>query len=157
MAGTNDLGKLKSHTAIFDDLRSLHAVCHALGVRSVALAPPPAPFALRGHPWEVERQRLVARLAGWAQSERGVAAFIDPGEFLPAFGAGELWETDGLHLSPAGSRQLGRCLAQRLVPLLRRQVPATCRVTVPRLSNPRESPRKSTTVPVGAEQSATSQ
>mmetsp|Transcript_127015 Transcript_127015/g.247493 ORF Transcript_127015/g.247493 Transcript_127015/m.247493 type:complete len:496 (-) Transcript_127015:233-1720(-) len=137
MAGTNDLGKLKSHTAIFDDLRSLHAVCHVLGVRSVALAPPPAPFAARGHPWEVERQRLVARLAGWAQSERGVAAFIDPGEFLPAFGAAELWETDGLHLSPAGSRQLGRCLAQRLVPLLRQPVSVTCRAQVSQTSKPR--------------------
>jgi len=151
MAGTNDLGKLKSHTAIFDDLRSLHAVCHTLGVRSVAIAPPPAPFAVRGHPWEVERQRLVARLAGWALSERGVAAFIDPGEFLPAFGAGELWETDGLHLSPAGSRQLGCCLAQRVLPLLRRQVSMSCRTRVPRLSKPWESPQMTTTVPVGTE------
>jgi len=117
MAGTNDLGKSRRPEDIFQDICRLHAECHARGVRTVALAPPAAPFAKPSLPWEVSRCRVKELLAAWAQTCPFVAAFADPSELVPPAAAGA-WDPDRLHFSPAGSKLLGRRLAPLLLPHL---------------------------------------
>lgn len=116
MAGTNDLGKGRKAKDIFQDVCRLHAECHARRIRTVALAPPSAPFA-RGTPWEASRSRLKDLLAMWAKSNPFVVAFIDPSELVPPTATGA-WDPDRLHFSPEGSKLLGRCLAPLVLPLL---------------------------------------
>lgn len=124
MAGTNDLGKSRRPEDILKDICRLHAECHARGVRTVALAPPAAPFAKSSSPWEVSRCRVKDLLAAWAQSNPFVVAFVDPSELVPPSAAGA-WDPDRLHFSPAGSKLLGRRLAPLVLPhLLGRPVPA---------------------------------
>jgi len=117
MAGTNDLGKGRQPAEIFKDICRLHAECHALGVRTVVLSPPAAPFAKSSSSWDVSRRRLKELLTSWAQSTPFVAALVDPSELVPPAAAGA-WDPDRLHFSPAGSKLLGRRLAPLVLPLL---------------------------------------
>eukprot|EP00418_Pyrodinium_bahamense_P050107 CAMPEP_0179179748 /NCGR_PEP_ID=MMETSP0796-20121207/88963_1 /TAXON_ID=73915 /ORGANISM="Pyrodinium bahamense, Strain pbaha01" /LENGTH=342 /DNA_ID=CAMNT_0020883415 /DNA_START=28 /DNA_END=1052 /DNA_ORIENTATION=- len=106
MAGTNDLGVQRPPSAIFEDICRLHTACHAHGIRTVALAPPPAPATLHT-PWELARWQLKGLLASWAASCPLVAACLDPGDLVPATAASGAWDPDLLHLSPLGSELLG--------------------------------------------------
>lgn len=117
MAGTNDLGRNFQPPVVLDDLCQLHAACHARGVATLAVAPPPAPKALRG-PFEEARRRLVALLAAWARAAPAVAAFLNAGELVPAAMGSHLWDPDGLHYSPAGSQLLGQRLASAVAQVL---------------------------------------
>mmetsp|Transcript_175272 Transcript_175272/g.562149 ORF Transcript_175272/g.562149 Transcript_175272/m.562149 type:complete len:434 (-) Transcript_175272:427-1728(-) len=119
MAGTNDLGHDFKIPGILEDLVRLHGACHTLGVPTVALAPPPARRAGAGTSFEKARLQLVRMTAAWAQNSAGVAAFVSPGDLVPA-SQGSLWDPDGLHLAPSGSRQLGQRLSQVVAPVLLR-------------------------------------
>lgn len=114
MAGTNDLGLHRQPKEAFEDITSLHAVCHSRGIATVSLAPPLSPCSLQ-RPFEAARRQLQDMLAGWAMREPRVVACVDPSELVPA-GVGSLWDPDGLHFSPKGSAQLGRTLAPKLLP-----------------------------------------
>uniref|UniRef100_A0A6T1D4R8 SGNH hydrolase-type esterase domain-containing protein n=1 Tax=Alexandrium monilatum TaxID=311494 RepID=A0A6T1D4R8_9DINO len=120
MAGTNDIGRDSHPQAILDDICRLHAVCHACGVRTVALVPPPAPRTAAGSAWETRRRQLAGLLTSWARSGHasGVAALLEPGELVPSAKGSCLWDPDGLHLAPAGSWLLGQRLALRIAPML---------------------------------------
>ncbi|CAE8654952.1 unnamed protein product, partial [Polarella glacialis] len=90
---------------------------HSLGVPTVALAPPPYGCGkMRNSPFEAERLSLCKLLSAWASGTPGVKAFIEPGELVSAESPA-LWDSDGLHFSPAGSKQLGRLLASKLTSL----------------------------------------
>lgn len=115
MTGTNDLGAYRAPQSILEDIRKLHATCHARRIRTVVLAPPPAPRALAGA-FEDGRRHLSALLAAWAGATPGVVGAWEAGELVTSVGADTPWDPDGLHFSQAGSKLLGRRLAQ-LVPL----------------------------------------
>merc|ERR1719277_1088774 len=108
MAGTNDMGHGAKSGAVLQDLQRLHRLCHERGVPTVALAPSPAPVA--GAAREQMRQRFIAELQALGQRMEGIVACVDPADIVPASAPG-LWERDGLHFNPAGSRQLGAGLA----------------------------------------------
>jgi len=120
MAGSWDIAQDQDPRAILSNLQRLHGICHAFGLRTVALAPPPSPNALRGLR-EVDRKCLLSLLEKWAQATPDVLAFVNTAELVPPAVGGHLWDTDGLHLSPAGSQRLGQRLAHVLQPLLRQQ------------------------------------
>lgn len=145
MAGTNDIGREAHPQTILDDICRLHAMCHACGVRTVALAPPPAPRAAAGSSWETRRRQLSGLLAKWARGGRaaGVAALVDPGELVPSAMGSSLWDLDGLHLSPSGSRLLGQRLAQLVGPLLPKAVPEPSPVRAARGARVQAAPRAS--------------
>lgn len=108
MSGTNDMGFGSEDAQILDWLRTLHGMCHERNVPTVALAPPPAPVS--GAAREVERKRFVGLLRRLSRTIEGVVACMDPAEHVPGTDS-KLWDPDGLHFSPAGSRALGRGLA----------------------------------------------
>eukprot|EP00928_Gymnodinium_smaydae_P016636 TRINITY_DN16274_c0_g2_i1.p1 TRINITY_DN16274_c0_g2~~TRINITY_DN16274_c0_g2_i1.p1 ORF type:complete len:384 (+),score=55.27 TRINITY_DN16274_c0_g2_i1:63-1214(+) len=109
MAGTNDMGVSAPHEAIIQSVSRLHMVCHARGVSTIGLAPPPAlsACALR----ESNRRILAGKLHEVSSRLPGVRACADPGNFVPVAEL-ELWEADGLHFTPAGSARLGQKLAK---------------------------------------------
>jgi len=113
MAGTNDLGKFVPPDAIVEHVSRLHAACHERGVSTVALAPP---TMLRG-PTRAAREHLAHLLANWAHATPGVVAYFDPEELLPRTQSNGFWEPDELHLSAAGSIELGRLLAPKVLSL----------------------------------------
>lgn len=114
MAGTNDLGLSVPPETIVKHISQLHAACHKRGVPTVALAPP---TVLNG-PLRAARKELASLLASWACTSPGVVACFDSEELLPRREHNGCWEPDELHLSAAGSTELGRILAIRTFPLL---------------------------------------
>jgi lysophospholipase L1-like esterase len=108
MSGTNDMGRNFQRDAIVEDVRSLHEMCHALEVPTVVIAPPPAPRQPPAR--EGERRCLAKQLHSLYCETAGVVAYVDPADLVPATDP-KLWETDGLHFSPTGSRLLGQRLA----------------------------------------------
>mmetsp|Transcript_76090 Transcript_76090/g.213346 ORF Transcript_76090/g.213346 Transcript_76090/m.213346 type:complete len:164 (+) Transcript_76090:3-494(+) len=120
MAGTNDMGCLHEPARIVQSLELLHAACHARGVPTVALAPPPAPS--RGPMWEAIRGQVLNSLRLLAAMGPARMACIDPAELVSA-ASPEMWDADGLHFSPLGSCTFGQSLAsavlRTVLPLLR--------------------------------------
>jgi len=108
MAGTNDMGHGHNQPDILQDVEQLHRFCHERGVPTLALAPPPAPVG--GSSREVERKSLVASLRSALLRLPGTIGIVDPADIVPS-NSTNLWEDDGLHFSPEGSRQLGAGLA----------------------------------------------
>lgn len=123
MSGTNDMGKGAHQDSVLKSLGQLHAICHAQGVPTVALAPPPAPG--QGRDRELSRLSLLQRVQHMTHNTPGIWACIDPAESLPATDA-RLWEKDGLHFSILGSRTLGKYLAVLAAEKLFNQ-PTPCR------------------------------
>lgn len=117
MAGTNDLGHDHKVQGILEDVGRLHAACHALGVPTVALAPPPAPRAGAGTSFERARLQLCNMLTAWASGHADVKSMVNTGTFVPA-SQSSAWDPDALHFSPAGAQLLGQRLAAVLAPLL---------------------------------------
>jgi lysophospholipase L1-like esterase len=117
MTGTNDLGMQMSPETVVQHVAQLHGLCHERGVQTVVVAPTQSP----GRNARRLRQRLSELLAAWAAKTPGVIDFIDVEDLVPRpcgktgkahlRGAGIHWEPDGLHLSAAGSQELGRRLA----------------------------------------------
>eukprot|EP00446_Apocalathium_sp_SHHI-4_P022023 CAMPEP_0177268726 /NCGR_PEP_ID=MMETSP0367-20130122/63967_1 /TAXON_ID=447022 ORGANISM="Scrippsiella hangoei-like, Strain SHHI-4" /NCGR_SAMPLE_ID=MMETSP0367 /ASSEMBLY_ACC=CAM_ASM_000362 /LENGTH=330 /DNA_ID=CAMNT_0018724373 /DNA_START=8 /DNA_END=997 /DNA_ORIENTATION=+ len=109
MAGTNDMGLGYQDSYVLQDLKVLHRVCHDRGVPTVALAPPPAPCGGSGR--EVQRRRFLYSLRATLLRTPGTVAVVDPADLVAA-ACSQLWEPDGLHFSPQGSRQFGHGLAE---------------------------------------------
>jgi len=117
MSGTNDLGAFTPIRTIVEDLRELHALCHERGIPTVAVA---ATQVSGPQPRKV-RQQLADAVEKWARTSRHVLAFHDVEDLLPRPvtksgtpgnpAAAVHWESDDLHISAAGSVQLGRRLA----------------------------------------------
>jgi len=105
MSGTNDLALERPRHSIIEDIVQLHSVCHARSVPTILIAPPPAPRNTASR--EAVTRSLVDDLRHWARNIPKVAAFVDPAGIFPSTKGSPLWDTDGLHFSPAGSRELG--------------------------------------------------
>lgn len=115
MAGTNDLGFGATHAQLLEWLRSLHAMCHDRGVRTMALAPPPAPCSNSAR--EGDRRQLLASIQRWCHGVERIVSCVDPADYLP-MSESKVWDHDGLHFSPVGSRALGRGLAKLCLDLV---------------------------------------
>jgi len=119
MTGTNDIG-LACTTgvgglgSIVQSIKQLHAMCHDMGVPTVALAPTtgtsPQPRTLR--------QALCDFLVGFAASSPNVLDCLDVEDLVPGKGgksnypgATGNWEQDDVHMTRVGSCFLGRRLA----------------------------------------------
>jgi len=116
MAGTNDLGYGYRAESVFEYVRSLHGICHASNIPTIALAPPSAkkvPLT-----WEHERQKLRSLLMEWASASPWVLWAADANQIVPNNGGDRtrvaFRDPDGLHLSAAGSQQLGKVLARSI-------------------------------------------
>jgi len=109
MSGTNDLARERPRNSIVDDILQLHSVCHARSVPTILIAPPPAPSNSASR--EAVKRSLVDNLREWARKVPKVATFVDPAGIIPSTKSSPFWDTDGLHFSPAGSRELGSNLA----------------------------------------------
>jgi len=114
LVGTNDIGHGVSPEAVVDHISRLHGACHDRGVATVAIAPP---TKLVG-PERTAREHVARLLENWAHATPGVLAFFDSEKVLPRGTGNGFWEADELHLSAAGSIELGRRLAPRVAPLL---------------------------------------
>jgi len=118
MTGTNDLGSGSKPNAVMEDITRLHGVCHALGVSTVAVAPPAAPKAPSGTSFEAARKALVELVKTWAQGSPLTKTAVNPADLVPATAGQGTWDPDRLHLGPQGSRLLGLKLAQLIAPIL---------------------------------------
>lgn len=132
MAGTNDLADCDevpdTPGMIVRNLAQMHSACHAAGIRTVALSIPESSVSTSGSFPELTAARIAANkeLAAWVQkagsgSMGPLASYIDTEQLIAYDGssmAKGLWESDGLHFSPAGSKQFGENLAPLLCPLL---------------------------------------
>mmetsp|Transcript_36228 Transcript_36228/g.96252 ORF Transcript_36228/g.96252 Transcript_36228/m.96252 type:complete len:600 (-) Transcript_36228:184-1983(-) len=107
MAGTNDLGRFISPQVTCGELALLHGECHRQGTPTVAIAP----STTSSGPSVAGRTQLASLLTTWTQSASSVKIFRDLADLVPHPSPGPLWEPDDIHLSPAGSRQLGIGLA----------------------------------------------
>mmetsp|Transcript_46854 Transcript_46854/g.111501 ORF Transcript_46854/g.111501 Transcript_46854/m.111501 type:complete len:497 (-) Transcript_46854:70-1560(-) len=115
MSGTNDIGKGTNAEGCLQRLQQMHDVCHKRGVPTIALAPPTimAPGAPR-----MERDRLAVLLKSWASSSPLVVEGMDVEMLVPRLATSGLWEYDQLHMSPAGSKELGRRLTPAVLSFL---------------------------------------
>lgn len=131
MAGTNDLpARGSTAVAVANSVQALHLACHEQGLRTVALSVPPNEGCPSDRVTGSGSRRYEARwtstnvlLQEWAaqgaqEDGAGVALFVDTEGLVPYVEGSDLWEQDGLHLSPLGSRKLGEGLAPLLAPLL---------------------------------------
>jgi len=106
MAGTNDMAMGKDVGKALRSVRSLHQLCHARGVATVALAPP-------FH--DARKKQLFAKLlSSWCRFQADVLRFIDPEELVPRTAGSLFWDADALHLTKAGYQSLGQSVAQLL-------------------------------------------
>lgn len=147
MAGTNDLASSQNSRAIIvSSVLALHGACHELRLRTAVLSVPPnAMVPLDRQEAPTSSRRLAAYRARWEQTNArlkewasgtgaadGAVLFVDTEPIVPFTKDSELWEEDGLHLSPAGSRQLGEGLAKALAPVLRTLPTVACAPMCPR-------------------------
>lgn len=114
LSGTNDLALGVSPHTIQSDLAQMHAACHERGTATIALIPP----TNVGEWVRPVRQQLAQLHAIWARGMPNVVACLDAEELVPRKQG--FWEKDEIHLSPSGSMELGRCLAPRILPHLKR-------------------------------------
>lgn len=120
MAGTNDLGK-HGPEAICRHVQLLHSICHREGVPTVLLLVPPNKGTSNSPRTRLRWRLLNQLLSDWAQGpglQEGVLLCVDTNALMPFDPDNGLWEDDGLHFSPAGSKELGRRLGALLAPLL---------------------------------------
>ena len=138
MAGTNDLS-FSDGKEIFEAVRGLHTACHSLGVPTVALGIPDSGgrcLKRWSASFPAKRREANSLLASWTKRQKceepidelhpspsGPLAFINTVATMP-FGpksqSESYWESDGLHFTATGSKELGFRLAQLLGPLMSR-------------------------------------
>ena len=113
---TNDLG-LMAYTpdAVAHAVIQRHVACHKQHVKTIRLPVPDKPHRYRpgSEQYRTVWQQCNKDLRDWAKEEAH-PTFIDPlGRYIwnP-----QLWAADGLHLSLAGSVELGRKLANAMHP-----------------------------------------
>lgn len=114
LVGTNDIGHGVPPEAVVEHIIRLHAFCHARGVATVAIAPP----TMLAGPARAAREHVARLLESWAHATPDVVAYFDSEKVLPRGPGNGFWEADELHLSAAGSIELGGRLAPRVAPLL---------------------------------------
>jgi len=105
MLGTNDIGAGTRPQQTLSYVSALHAVCHERGIPTIALAPP---TVLAGQP-RTDRDRFAQMLAEYERATPDAVFYADCEQLVPRTGA--FWQADQLHLSSAGSDQLGSKLA----------------------------------------------
>lgn len=128
MLGTNDLARsFGSGTTIgriLEHIIALHRICHEAGMVTAVLSVPSNAFLSRDPEYMTAWKRLNGMLEEYAGSEASkdrASLFIDTGGLVPFARGNGLFESDGLHFTPRGSRQLGLTMAPLLLPLLRSQ------------------------------------
>ena len=111
MAGTNDL-KSRTASEIAESLEKLHGVCHAIGVRTLALAMPHSKTTTFRPTGRGERRRQVhERLRGFAACSSGWCEFCAPGEAEQPWVEGSAdFEVDGLHMTGRGYERFAALL-----------------------------------------------
>ena len=114
MCGTNDLAAQIPAYMIVQNLKRLHAACHACGAKTVAMSIPESHAAVKVEWLNAARKEANAAIRAWATSAGSQVHFVDVSSLVPfrqeAVVAG-LWEPDGLHFSPKGYAAFGRGLA----------------------------------------------
>lgn len=125
MAGTNDIGD-EPPELIFGNIKLLHTACHERSIRTVVLSVPQNSFSQSKmiedenfvNSWE-ETNRL---LRCWAEVTDDVSLFFDFNDIMSLDDQSPFWDAYEkdlkLHFSPEGSREIGKQLAVRLLPLL---------------------------------------
>jgi len=157
MTGTNDMGVQTSNSTIVQHVAQLHAICHDLGIPTVALAP----TQVSSSSYRRIRERLAAMIVQWAGPTQGVLDALDVEDLLPRpvgkSGASKIpaaalyWERDDLHLSAAGSITLGQRLAKHVASWLKQiathgpGLPPKAKSTTP-ISTPPASPNSNNRV-----------
>jgi len=106
MVGTNDLGMGTHPVKILQYVSHLHNICHVRSVRTFALAPP----AVLNGPRRAARDYFALLLNDWQGRTPDTVVCKDAESLVPRRRQ-DLWEPDQLHLTPAGSRELGIQLA----------------------------------------------
>mmetsp|Transcript_54432 Transcript_54432/g.100595 ORF Transcript_54432/g.100595 Transcript_54432/m.100595 type:complete len:242 (-) Transcript_54432:150-875(-) len=110
MSGTNDLGQGYSPEDTMHKVAALHKACHSAGIPTVAIAPPTTACGAV----QQKRARFARMLRQWSNEQDGkVLHYADAEAILPRSDSW-FWESDGLHFTPRGSCELGRCLAHEL-------------------------------------------
>eukprot|EP00929_Paragymnodinium_shiwhaense_P007940 TRINITY_DN111864_c0_g1_i2.p1 TRINITY_DN111864_c0_g1~~TRINITY_DN111864_c0_g1_i2.p1 ORF type:complete len:294 (+),score=33.38 TRINITY_DN111864_c0_g1_i2:88-882(+) len=118
MAGTNDLARSRSARTLVRRIQKLHAACHAAGVPTVLLSVPPNQWSADED--EDEYRSVWAdvnkQLLDWAAepANKLVVLSVDTDKVVPYSRDSEVWDCDGLHLTPEGSAQLGIGVAKEL-------------------------------------------
>jgi len=110
MLGTNDLGMGTHPVNILQYVSHLHNICHMRGVSTLALAPP---SVLHG-PARAARDYFARLLNDWDDTAPDIVVCKDAESLVPRE-RHDLWEPDQLHLTPAGSHELGVQLAPKIV------------------------------------------
>eukprot|EP00747_Dinoflagellata_sp_TGD_P179926 gnl/TRDRNA2_/TRDRNA2_31542_c0_seq2.p1 gnl/TRDRNA2_/TRDRNA2_31542_c0~~gnl/TRDRNA2_/TRDRNA2_31542_c0_seq2.p1 ORF type:complete len:842 (+),score=143.30 gnl/TRDRNA2_/TRDRNA2_31542_c0_seq2:51-2576(+) len=128
MAGANDLAYAGGNVeTIMPHIEMLHRTCHSRHTRTVALSVPPNQPLYSdpdyAHNWHLVNNAVYKFAHGDGKDDEstvGTALFVNTREYVPFDNANKhLWDKDGLHFTPEGSKRLAQCLAPRLLPLLR--------------------------------------
>jgi hypothetical protein len=126
MVGTNDIGRSMDMTISQAFVTRLHNACHTLGIPTLNVAPPH--IAAEGGRQELRtkmrglRRRLAETMSKWASGCPQVLLSLDCETLVPK-SVQQLWETDEIHLSIEGSKQLGMQLASKLISALGQLTP----------------------------------
>jgi lysophospholipase L1-like esterase len=119
MGGTNDLGANKNPEQILADLKALHGLCHAHGVRTVALSIPESRFVKeQSRAANNARKKVNKGLAAWAKSLPNRVLFVDMAAQVPYSEVSGDWHPDGLHMTRQGYRNFGDRLANLVHPYI---------------------------------------
>jgi lysophospholipase L1-like esterase len=110
MVGTNDIGHLMDTRSSQAFVTHLHEACHTLGIPTVNVAPPTVAGDVQAREL---RKRLAKSMSRWANGCSKVLLSLDCETYVPS-GIPQLWETDQIHLSINGSKQLGQQIASEL-------------------------------------------
>ena len=110
MSGTNDL-KAATSTEIAERLDKLHAVCHAAGARTLALAIPHSKKCAVSESRGERRRKANQKLRKLAAASSGWSEYSDPGEVELEWEEGSpYFEQDGLHLTRSGYAEFASLL-----------------------------------------------
>ena len=116
LAGTNDLAVSEEPRAIVRNLAKLCNLALEHGSHVVLLTIPEKRSTMPGcvcahH--RILRNAANAEISKWAAAQGGSVTVVDSAALLP-YADGPDWDSDGLHMSPAGYARFGAALAVRL-------------------------------------------
>jgi lysophospholipase L1-like esterase len=112
MGGTNDLGANKNPDQILADLKALHGLCHARGIRTVAISIPESRFMKeQSRAANNARKKINKGLASWAKTLPSKVLFADMAPQVPYSAVSGDWLPDGLHMTRQGYHTFGDRLA----------------------------------------------
>lgn len=112
LAGTNDLFSLGvSGHVVSGCVWKLHALCHAMGVPTVAIGVPSWCWRTYGADNEASRLALNSELGKLCADTEGATFLEFPFPFDESSGS---WSEDGVHMSPSGYARFGRLIGDVL-------------------------------------------